>query len=163
MPKRIVLLGCAGAGKTTFARRLGEAIGAPVICLDAVWRSGWGPADLPAFRDLMREAHAGPAWISDGNFAVATFDLRLPRADPVIWLDTPRPLCVWRAITRVLRPGEPHRPVDLAKVLRFIWNFDRVNRPRIEGLRAEHGPDVPVVRLVSRTQMERFVTSAHQA
>jgi adenylate kinase family enzyme len=129
---RIVVLGCAGSGKTTFARRLGERTGAPVICLDAIWQPQWTEDDVADFRILMKQAHAGESWISDGNFAVATFDIRLPRADLVVWLDRPRLFCAWRAITRVFQPGHDHRIGGLAKVLRFIWNFDRINRPLIE-------------------------------
>ena len=95
----------------------------------------------------MKEAHAGETWISDGNFALATFDIRLPRATLVIWLDRPKMFCAWRAITRVFQPGEQHRVGDLAKVLRFIWNFDRINRPLIEAQRIAHGPDVPVLQI----------------
>src|ERR1700685_1163174 len=84
---RIVILGCAGSGKTTLARQLGERTGAPVICLDAIWQPHWEAKDLPAFRALPMEAHATDEWISDGNFAVASFDIRLPRATLVIWLE----------------------------------------------------------------------------
>lgn len=156
---RIVLLGCAGAGKTTLARRLGQATDAPVICLDAIWRPGWGPADVPRFRGLVIGAHAGDAWISDGNFADATFDLRLPRADLVVWLERPRLICAWRAATRVLRPGEAHERKDLPKVLRFIWNFDRINRPRIEAARTRWGPDVPVRRLRDDAEIGAFLAA----
>src|SRR5580693_4529846 len=128
---RIVILGCAGSGKTTLARQLGERTGAPVICLDAIWQSGWNEKDVAVFRALIREVHAGDAWISDGNFAVASFDIRLPRATLVIWLEGSRISCAWRAITRVLKSGEAHRIGKLSEVLAFIWKFDRVNRPRI--------------------------------
>jgi adenylate kinase family enzyme len=156
--RRIVLLGCAGAGKTTLARRLGERSGVPVVCLDAIWRPDWGREDVPRFRAIMVEAHAGDAWISDGNFAQATFDIRLPRADLIVWLDRPRPVCAWRAITRVVQPGEAHQRGDLGKVLRFIQGFDRINRPRIEAMRTEHGPDVPVVRLRNDQQIAAFLS-----
>src|SRR5580704_13583245 len=118
---RIVLLGCAGAGKSTLARRLAQATGARLICLDDLSTTG-GVAreDIPAFRAVITELHAGEAWISDGNFAAATFDLRLPRADLVVWLEPPRLVCAWRAVTRVFRPGEPHRLARLPTVLRFI-------------------------------------------
>ncbi|MFZ0678580.1 hypothetical protein [Candidatus Binatus sp.] len=106
---RIVVLGCAGSGKTTFARRLAEITGAPVICLDAIWNPCWGKDDVPVFRTLMKDAHAGDTWISDGNFAAATFDIRLPRATLVISLDHPKMFCARRAITRVFQPGEAHR------------------------------------------------------
>ena len=157
---RVVVLGCAGGGKTTFARRLGERTGAPVICLDAVWQPHWGKDDVPAFRTLMKELHTGETWISDGNFAQATFDIRLPRATLVIWIDRPRIFCAWHAITRVFQRGEEHRIGSLAKVLRFIWKFDRINRPLIEAQRIAHGPNVPVRRLSNNREIAAFLASA---
>lgn len=154
---RIVILGCAGSGKTTLACRLGEIRGAPVICLDAIWRLSSVGSDVAQFRKVLIQAHAADAWISDGNFALATFDIRLPRADLVIWLDRPRLGCAWRAATRVFRPGEAHRPRDLLTVLAFIWRFDRINRPRIEAARAEHGGEAPVVRLRSNKDIADFL------
>jgi adenylate kinase family enzyme len=157
---RIVVLGCAGSGKTTLAQRFGERTGAPVISLDAIWQPQWTTDDVPNFRILMKQAHAGESWISDGNFAVATFDLRLPRATLVVWLDRPKLFCAWRAITRVFQPGEDHRIGGLAKVLRFIWSFDRINRPLIETQRIAHGPNVPVCRLKSNREIAAFLASA---
>jgi adenylate kinase family enzyme len=156
---RIVILGCAGSGKTTLSRQIAERTGAPVICLDAMWQPHWGAKDVPAFRALLQKAHAREDWISDGNFALATFDIRLPNATTVIWLQHSRLCCVWRAITRVLKPGEAHRVGKLFAVLRFIWNFDRVNRPRIEAVRVAIAPNVPVVRLQSRRDIAAFLSS----
>ena len=156
---RIVVLGCAGSGKTTLARRLGEITGAPVISLDAIWRPQWTEDDVAEFRSLIKDAHAGDAWISDGNFAVATFDIRMPRATLVVWLDRPKLFCAWRAITRVFKPGHDHRIGDLPKVLQFIWNFDRINRPLIEAQRIAHGPHVPVWRLSKSRETDAFLAS----
>ncbi|MEJ1969313.1 MAG: hypothetical protein WDN03_11880 [Rhizomicrobium sp.] len=157
---RIVLLGCGGSGKTTLARRLSARTGAPAILLDAIWQDGWGEAEVPAFRETLRALHAGEAWISDGNFAAVTFDLRLPRATLVVWLDTPRWRCALRAMARVLHRGSDHRLAGLRKVLAFIRNFERVNRPRIERLRKEHGPDVPAVHLKTAAEVESFLAAA---
>jgi len=156
---RIVILGCAGSGKTTLARQLGELTGAPVICLDAIWQPHWKEKDVPAFRTLVQEAHTGEEWISDGNFALATFDIRLPRATLVIWLERSRIYCARRAITRVFKRGEAHRVSKLAEVLPFIWKFDRVNRPRIEATRVSYGPDVPVRRLSRSSEIATFLGS----
>ncbi|MFP5225212.1 MAG: hypothetical protein ACLGH3_06640, partial [Actinomycetota bacterium] len=39
---RVLVLGGTGAGKSTFARRLGVATGLPVVHLDLLWwRPGW--------------------------------------------------------------------------------------------------------------------------
>ena len=157
---RIVVLGCAGSGKSTFARRLGERTRAPVICLDAIWQPTWGDDDVANFRTLVAQAHAGDAWISDGNFAVATFDIRLPRATLIVWMDRSRIICAWRSIARVLRPGEAHRVGGLVKVMQFIWGFEQKNRPLIEAQRIAHGPNVPVVRLKNDREIGAFLDSA---
>jgi adenylate kinase family enzyme len=157
--KRIVILGCAGSGKTTLSRQLGEQTGAPVIYLDAIWQPHWNEKDVPTFRALMTKAHAGDEWISDGNYAVATFDIRLPRATLVIWLEPPKLSCTWRAIKRLFQRGEPHRIAKLPEVLAFIWKFDGRNRPRIEAARISHGPDVPVRRLTSSRDVAAFLSS----
>lgn len=155
--RRVVVLGCAGAGKSVFARRLAARLGAPAVCLDAIWRREWDAANVPAFRALIDEAHRGETWVSDGNFAQATFDIRLPRADLIVWLERPRWLCATRVVLRVFRSGEAHRLEDVAKVLRFIWGFERINRPRIEALIEQFGRHVPLVRLRTETEVERFV------
>src|SRR3984885_5452810 len=153
---RIVILGCAGAGKTTLAQELGKRTGAPVISLDAIWQPHWQEKDVPAFRTLVEKLHAGDHWISDGNFALATFDLRLPRATLVIWLERSRRSCTWRAITRAFKTAEAHRIDKLANVLAFIWNFDRVNRPLIDTARAALGPEVPLRRLSGSRDIALF-------
>jgi hypothetical protein len=108
---------------------------------------------------LLEKAHAGDEWISDGNFAVASFDIRLLRATLVIWLEGSKVSCAWRAITRVSKSGEVHRIGKLGEVLAFIWKFDRVNRPRIEALRVSYGPDVPVRRLTGGRDVAEFLAS----
>ena len=135
----------------------------PVICLDAIWQPHWNERDLPAFRKLVRDAHAGDEWISDGNFFQATFDLRLPRATLVIWLERSRLSCAWRALTRTFKGREAHRISKLTKVLAFIWNFDWVNRPRIEAIRAVHGPDVPVRRLHGDREIAAFQSTLFES
>jgi hypothetical protein len=114
--------------------------------------------DVPAFRSLVKKAHAGDEWISDGNFAVSTFDIRLPRASLVIWLESSRLSCAWSAITRVFKRHEVHRIGKLAEVLAFIWNFDQVNRPRIEAPRLSYGLHVPILRLSRRREIAGFLS-----
>ena len=72
----------------------------------------------------------------EGNYG-SSLDLRLPRADTVIWFDYPRRRCVWRVIKRVvmtygqirpdMAPGCPEQ-INLA-FLCWIWNFNRRERP----------------------------------
>jgi adenylate kinase family enzyme len=154
---RIVILGCAGSGKTTLAKRLGELTGLPVISLDQIWQARWNEKNVPEFRQIVQQAHKGENWISEGNFSVATFDIRLPRATQVLWLERSRSFCLRHAVTRVFERSEPHRKGKLLKVAKFIWSFDRANRPLIERERMTHGADIPVMRLASDSEIEEFL------
>ena len=86
----------------------------------------------------MRTLADAPEWVMDGNFA-DTFDLRMPRADSLVWLDYPRATCVRRILVRTIRDYGKPRP-DLPEgcpesfdfdVLRFAWRFPDESRPQI--------------------------------
>ena len=157
--KRIVILGCAGSGKTVLALALGREAKLPVISLDSIWERHWTENDVPAFRALITRAHAGDAWISDGNFAQASFDIRLPRADLIVWLERSRLMCAGTRDRPNLRSDDGHDLRDLPKVLSYIRIFERVNRPLIEAERLAHGAHVPVLRPENDSAAADFVRS----
>jgi len=103
--RRIAILGGGGAGKSTLARRLGEALGLPVIHLDRlVFGPGWtrrGPDALRA--DLVRALETD-GWVVEGTYAEAS-EITLPAADLVLWLDQP----AWRRLFRAWRKTVVHR------------------------------------------------------
>jgi adenylate kinase family enzyme len=169
--RRIVIVGCAGSGKSTLAKRLGELLGIPVVHLDALnWEPGWKTLTTEEFRARLKDAISGDAWITDGNYAVLSFDLRMPRADLVIWVQRPLTQCIWRVFRRAFK-SYCSADEDLAPQckerfdrrfldrLRYIVHFNRVNRPRIEKLRVSHGPDVPVIVLRSDREISGFLAS----
>lgn len=168
-PNRIVILGNAGSGKSTLARALGERLSFPVIHLDRLfWQPNWKEPEPEQFRCRVAEALSGSNWICEGNYPRRTFDLRLPRADLVIWLETSRITCMHRVIARNLRGGQ--RP-DLAigcseklnrefvVFLRYVWTFDRDYRRKIENQRLLYGPQVPVLHLKGKSQIRDFLTN----
>ena len=169
--RRVVILGNAGSGKSTLARRLGERLGLPVVHLDVLfWEPGWTKPDNEAFRAKVRAAIAGDAWICEGNYVRRTFDLRLPRADQIIWMDTPPLACLGRTLLRsaLARPradlpaGCKEGLFDrtLPAFLADTWTFDRKSRPNIEAAREAVAPEVPVVHLRDKRQIDAFIDSA---
>lgn len=165
--QRIVILGNAGSGKSTLARALGARLGLPVVHLDTLfWEPGWVEADAEVFRERVRHAVAPDTWVCEGNYARRTFDLRLPRADLVIWLDTPRWTCLRRVIARSfskqprtdLAAGcqEQHNR-EFLTFLKYVWHYDNANRPGIEAMRLAQGPQVPVVHLRGNRQVAAFL------
>ncbi|MDU9391810.1 AAA family ATPase [Pseudomonas sp. zfem002] len=168
--QRIVILGNAGSGKSTLARQLGQRLGVPVVHLDRLfWEPDWIEADTTLFRQRVREAVASDTWVCEGNYARKTFDLRLPRADLVIWLDTPRPTCLRRVILRSLlnrpRPDLPQgcrERIDKAffEFLKYVWTFDRDYRPFIDQVRLAVAAQVPVIHLRDARDRAAFLASA---
>lgn len=144
--RRIAIVGCGGAGKSTLARRLGEILKLEVVHLDAVlWRPGWIMTPKDEELKIQSEIAGREAWIIDGNYG-GTMELRFARADTIIFLDFPRTTCLWRVLKRRIRYAGTTRP-DMApgcneqvdwEFLRWIWNFPRVTKPKIMELLQRH-------------------------
>lgn len=98
---RISVIGGPGTGKTTFAAHAAAIVNAPHVELDAMWWApNWTPVDLSTFRNRVREAVSGDAWVIDGYYLdEAALPLVWPRAHTIVWLDLSR----WRSVSRALR------------------------------------------------------------
>ena len=137
--RRVLVLGCPGAGKSTLARSLGEALSLPVVHLDKLWwKSGWVNRTEVEFDALLDAVLLGEEWVIDGNY-LRTLPRRLERCDAVVLLDYPRRVCLLRALRRILTWRGRTRP-DMAadcperldgEFVRWIWEFHRTQRPQV--------------------------------
>ena len=154
---RALVLGCSGAGKSTFARKLGTITGLPVVHLDQMfWAPGWELVAQRDYRRNLKAVLAGEYWIIDGN-NTSTLGLRLARADMVFWLTHGRWRCLGRVGWRVLTGYGRVRP-DMAagcpekldtEFLRYIWGFHAKYPPLMEATLAQYGFQQRTVRLGS--------------
>ena len=137
--KRVLVVGCAGAGKTRFTRQLSEVTGLPIVHLDQYFlQPGWQLPDMRAWSTTVEELIARPIWIMDGNYN-STLVTRLKRCDTVVFLDVPRRICLWRIVLRTVKtfrknradvaPGCPER-FNLG-FFKYVWNYRRNHRPRL--------------------------------
>lgn len=100
---KIIIIGCAGCGKSTMARALAEKTALPLYHLDKLWwRDNWTHITREELEAVQEQIMAQPRWIMDGNFN-ATMPRRLACCDTVIYLDFPRWLCLYSAVVRVLK------------------------------------------------------------
>jgi adenylate kinase family enzyme len=163
--KRIAIIGCGGAGKSTFARRLGPMLDLPVYHLDGLfWRPGWTETPRDEWAALQRELVTRPQWVIDGNYG-GTMPIRLEAADTIIFFDFPRLLCTWRVIKRVLVYRGRTRP-DVAAgcperfdpdFLKWIWTYRDRRRPGILTLLEQYAPGRKIVTLRSPGEAESLL------
>ena len=102
-PRRIVVVGSSGTGKTTVARRIAELASLPHVELDALhWEPNWTPAVTDVFRARVAEALAGDTWVVDGGYAQVR-DLTWGRAEHLIWLDYTLARSLYQLTVRTFR------------------------------------------------------------
>lgn len=170
--KRILIIGCSGSGKSTLAKHLSETFDLPNYSMDrdVFWLPGWKKRDRQAQRDILKRIVAEDRWIIDGT-GKSSFDVRLPRADVIVWLHLPRWQCllsVYRRVFRFLgkvRPelaeGCPEKWPD-REFLSYIWNFEKVYLPGVVAEIANSGPNIPVVWLSRRWQVNKLIDQLPQ-
>jgi adenylate kinase family enzyme len=170
LPRRILINGNAGAGKTTLAVAVGAQLGLPHTELDGLFHGpGWEPR--AEFLDDVAALVAGERWIAEYQYGEA-HPLLLARGDLMIWLDPPRRVSMWRVIRRTLRRrfrrevlwnGNVEGPLhhifrDPEHIIRWAWTSHPRAAQRIDLVLRER-PELPVVRLRSDAEVARWRAS----
>lgn len=136
-PTRFAIIGLPGSGKSTFAAKLANLLGVPVHHLDK-HRFGVGgkKRDRQEFIEIQRMLLDENAWVVEGC-SFSTFEMRFARADVMIYFHFSRLICILRIFKRLFnykRDFGGLRTVNW-EIFRYIWNFDKEKRARIEELR----------------------------
>lgn len=158
--KRVLVIGCPGAGKSTFARKLSAKTGLPLYYLDMIWH-------LPDRTTLSREEFvasleqiiAEERWIIDGNY-INTLSLRLAHCDTVFFFDLPVEVCLSGAEERIGRVREdmPWTEGRLDDEFRqWIVGFPEQQRPVICSLLAEYRRKVKIMVFRTRSEADAFI------
>lgn len=165
--RRVLVIGPGGAGKSTFATRLGEQLQIEVKHLDRYyWQPGWVKPAPDEWLKTVESLVSEESWIIDGNYS-GTLDLRLKSCDTIIFLDLNRFVCMWRILKRLFRYRQETRPdmaegcyekIDL-EFVSWVWNYSRRSRPKVIRLISECAETKQIVWLNSRAEVEKFLAS----
>ncbi|MCG8492470.1 MAG: AAA family ATPase [Sneathiellales bacterium] len=163
--QRIMIIGCAGAGKTTLAQNLAERLDIPWFSMDQLyWNDNWTPAEQTEIAAQQNEILARDHWIIEGNYS-AHMPVRLARADAVIFLDFPLRICFPRVLWRSLKYRGQVRPhmaegcperFDL-EFLSYVLMFQKNNRPGLNHIFEAF--DGQQIRLTRKSAVSDFLQS----
>ena len=79
--KKVLILGCPGAGKSTFARKLRDKTGLPLYYLDMIWhKPDRTTITKQEFDAKLSEIIKQEEWIIDGNYG-RTLEMRFKECD----------------------------------------------------------------------------------
>lgn len=159
--RKIIVIGCSGSGKTTFAEKLRDKIGIELFYLDAIWhRPDRTHISREEYDACLSEILALDSWIIDGNYS-RTIETRMAACDTVFLFDLPVDVCLEGAISRLgkARYDMPWIDTELdPKLKRDIEEFPSKNLPAIYALIDKYS-DKNITIFKSREETDEFLAN----
>lgn len=158
--KKVIVIGCPGSGKTTFAEKLNKLTGLPLYYLDAIWHKP-DKTHIPReeFDQRISEIFATPEWIIDGNYN-RTIEARLKECDTVFLFDLPTEICIQGATERLGkgRYDLPWIEKELDTEFEgFIKSFSKTSLPKIYELIDKYKENKSVFVFKSREDADEYL------
>jgi hypothetical protein len=164
---RIVIIGNAGGGKSTLARKLAERRGLRHVEIDRLlWQEGWVLTPEDVYTRQHRDIIAQDDWVIDGLGRQNSIADRIGRATEIILIDMPLWMHFWLAAERQMawaRGDLDHAPGGIAQMpptdhlFRTIWEVDQTWMPAIRALCTEAETQGKIVtRLTSVDELDAF-------
>ena len=157
--KKIMIIGCPGSGKSTFARALAIKTGLPLHYLDMMY---WNPdrttKPKEEFRAALCETVKLPEWIIDGNYG-STLELRMEACDTVIFLDYPVDVCIAGVEERRGKPRPDMPWVEVEpdlEFIEFIKKYNEESRPKVIEL-LEKYKEKNIIIFKSRAEADEYL------
>ena len=158
--KKVIIIGCPGSGKSTFARKLSAITGLPLYHLDMMyWNKDRTTVEKDVFVERLQNAMSEDMWIIDGNYN-STMEMRLKECDTVFFLDYPTQICIdgiesRRGKARSDIPWVENNYVDV-EFVEFVNRFNSDSRPGIIGLLEKYSSkNIMIFR--SRNESEEYL------
>ena len=132
--KKVIIIGCPGSGKSTFAGKLRDLTELPLYHLDMLyWNADKTTVEKSIFLQRLNDVLTKDEWIIDGNYG-STMEMRLKVCDTVFFLDYPAQVCLKGIEDRKgkVRSDMPWVETETdAEFMDFVQKFNIESRPKI--------------------------------
>ena len=160
--KRILVIGCPGAGKTYFAKKLKDIIHLPVIHMDNLyWHEDKTSISQEELSQKLLPYLKQEEWIIDGNYH-DTLELRLQYATDVFFLNVTREECIEGILERIDQPRDDipwvETKEDAEELIAWTEDYEKRTKKEEEDLLNEY-PKVKVHRFKSRKEIDIYLES----
>ena len=157
--KKVIVIGCPGSGKSTFAIQLSKITKLPLFHLDMLyWNADRTTVSKEEFALRLDSVLEKEEWIIDGNYN-STLEKRFYVCDTVIFLDYDTKTCLDGVCARVgkKRPDMPwvEERVD-EEFLELVKKFPNDGRKNILNL-IERCKDKNIITFSERTMADKFL------
>ena len=157
--KKIIVIGCPGSGKSTFARALHDKTGIPLYHLDMMyWNADKTTVEKSVFLERLSAVLEKDEWIIDGNYC-STMELRMGACDTVIFLDYPLDMCLDGINERRGKPRSDMPWIETeedAEFIEFIKSYNEQQKPKVLELLEKYS-EKNIIILESREQADAFL------
>ncbi len=159
---RILILGCPGSGKSTFAKALAKQLELPLYHLDLLYHlADRTTASREVFDERLREVLKQPEWIIDGNYS-RTVSLRLQHADTVFLFDLPTEDCVQGVENRIGKPRDdmPWQETEFDPEFKeYILSFRTSQLPKLLQQLNSAAEHIVLIPFHSREEADAFLNA----
>lgn len=165
--RRVLIIGNAGSGKTTFGLKLSAILKIPLIHLDKIyWNGNWEHIAKDDFDKILQTELEKESWIIDGNYN-RTLPKRLQYCDTVFYFDVPVWTSVWGITERIIKSygktrndmgGSCPEYFDRQKLLlyRNVVTFKKNHAKNIES-QLKNAKNIEVITFRSRRQAKKYL------
>ena len=160
--RKVIVIGCPGAGKSTFARKLRDATNLPLYYLDMLWhKEDKTNISREEFDIKLNDILKKDKWIIDGNY-LRTLEMRLKECDTVFLLDYSLEVCLAGAKSRIgkKRVDMPWVETEFDDEFKqYIEDFSKSQLPQVYELLDKYSEKRNIIIFKSRVEAEKYTNS----
>ena len=151
---KVIIVGCPGAGKSTFARKLNQITNLPLY-----HKPDRTNIYKEKFDEELKKILKKDKWIMDGNYQ-RTLEMRLKECDTAFLLDYPLEVCLSGAQSRIGKKREdlPWLEEKFDENFKnWILNFEKEKLPQIYDLLDKYKENKNIVIFKSREEADNYI------